>query len=125
MNILLVALGGALGAVCRYGISRIPFMSSYPIATFLTNLMGALLIGFIVGVSEKKNVSDNVLLFSKTGFCGGFTTFSTFSLESVSLLNEGKYIVGGTYIILSLVLCVIGVVFGQYLAKKNCLKEIL
>lgn len=118
MNILIVALGGALGAVCRYEISRIPFKVNFPIATFITNLIGAFLIGFIVGISEKKKVSERIVLFFKTGFCGGFTTFSTFSLEAMTLLNDGKYLTGGAYMALSLILCVAGVAFGQQCARQ-------
>lgn len=118
MNILMVALGGALGAVCRYGISRLPFEANFPIATFITNLIGAFLIGFIVGVSEKNNVSERMVLFLKTGFCGGFTTFSTFSLETVTLLNDGKYLIGGTYMVLSLILCIAGAFAGQQCARQ-------
>lgn len=118
MNILMVALGGALGAVCRYEISRIPFEASFPIATFITNLIGSFVIGFIAGVSEENNVSERFVLFLKTGFCGGFTTFSTFSLEATALLNSGKYLLGGSYMILSLVVCIAGVAFGQQCARK-------
>lgn len=63
MNILLVALGGALGAVCRYGISRVPFGANFPIATFVTNLIGAFVIGFITGVSEKNNMSEKIFQY--------------------------------------------------------------
>lgn len=118
MNILMVALGGALGAVCRYGIGRLPFESSFPIATFITNLLGAFVIGFVAGIYEKNCISDKISLFLKTGFCGGFTTFSTFSLETVTLLSEGKYFSGGSYMVLSLTLCVVGVVLGQFCAKN-------
>lgn len=118
MNILMVALGGALGAVCRYGISRVPFEANFPIATFITNLIGAFVIGFIAGASEKNNVSEKMVLFFKTGFCGGFTTFSTFSLEAMTLLNGGKYLTGGAYMVLSLILCVAGVAFGQQCARR-------
>ena len=82
MNFLFVALGGALGAVLRYAISLIPVKTEFPILTLVTNIVGAVAIGFIVGiVSEKENTSPNTVLFWKTGVCGGFTTFSTFSLE--------------------------------------------
>ncbi len=118
MNIFIVALGGAFGAVCRYGLSQLPVESSFPIATFFTNLIGAFLIGFISGVSEKKGVSKEMVLFIKTGFCGGFTTFSTFSLETVTLLEQGKYGIGTVYMALSLVCCLAGVVLGQICAKK-------
>lgn len=113
MSILIVAAGGAIGAVCRYGISLIPFHFTFPLATFLTNLIGAFIIGIIVGVAEKEQASDNMILFIKTGFCGGFTTFSTFSLESVELLSGGKYLLGGGYMVASLILCILGVILGK------------
>ncbi len=118
MNIIFVALGGALGAVCRYLISQIPVESAFPAATFFTNILGAFVIGFIVGTAENRNLSDGLVLFLKTGFCGGFTTFSTFSLESVSLLSKGKYLTGGSYMILSLICCLCGVIAGQMCAEK-------
>lgn len=120
VNILIVGLGGALGAICRYGISQLPISSIYPVATFVTNLIGAFIIGFVVGISEKKKVSDEIIIFIKTGFCGGFTTFSTFSLESMTLLKNGNYFVGSVYIILSILLCIIGVVLGKVCAYKIC-----
>lgn len=113
MNILMVVWGGALGAVCRYGISRLPFEANFLIATFITNL-----IGFIVGVSEKNNASERMILFLKTGFFGRFITFSIFSLETVTLLNDGKYLIGGTYMVLGLILCIAGAFFGQLCARQ-------
>ena len=96
MSFLFVALGGALGAIGRYAISLIPIKTDFPILTLITNIIGAILIGFIVGiVSNKDTVSDNAVLFWKTGVCGGITTFSTFSLEAFSLLQKKAYLSGG------------------------------
>lgn len=119
MNILYVALGGALGAVIRYLISLLPFKGDFPILTLFTNLLGALIIGFIVGVAENKEVNPNTILFLKTGFCGGFTTFSTFSLETFNLFEKKKYGIGTAYAGLSLVLCVAGVLIGRALASRR------
>ncbi len=117
MGFLYVAIGGALGAVARYAISLIPVKADFPILTLVTNVLGALLIGFVVGVtSGRDDVSGNTILFWKTGVCGGFTTFSTFSLEVWNLLEKKRYAAGGIYAALSLVCCVVGVVCGKKLA---------
>jgi hypothetical protein len=70
MSFVFVALGGALGAVTRYAISLIPVKTQFPILTLVTNILGAILIGFIVGITDKKaDVSPNTVLFWKTGVC--------------------------------------------------------
>ena len=79
MEFLFVAMGGAIGAMARYAISLIPIKSEFPILTLITNVLGAILIGFIVGfASSRDNISGNTVLFWKTGVCGGVTTFATF-----------------------------------------------
>ena len=117
MTFLFVALGGAIGACGRYAISLIPIKSQFTILTLITNLLGALLIGFIVGIAEKREFSPNILLFLKTGVCGGFTTFSTFSLEALNLFSTKNYILGGLYITLSVIGCIVGVWCGKKLAN--------
>ena len=88
MNFLIVALGGAVGSIFRYSISLIPIKTTFPFLTLITNILGAVLIGFIVGVSSKKGLSSNTNLFLKTGVCGGFTTFSTFSNDTYMCLAD-------------------------------------
>lgn len=118
MSILFVALGGALGASGRYAISLIPVKASFPFLTLITNILGAILIGFVVGAfAGKENASPNAVLFWKTGVCGGFTTFSTFSLEALSLIENGSYLLGGLYAALSVVCCVLGVILGRYISS--------
>lgn len=112
---MFVALGGAVGACARYAISLIPVKSQFPILTLITNLLGALLIGFIVGIAESRNISKNAMLFLKTGVCGGFTTFSTFSLEAYSILSTRNYDLCGLYVALSVVGCIAGVWCGKKL----------
>ncbi len=117
MNFLMVALGGALGAVGRYAISLIPVKTEFPILTLVTNIIGAILIGFIVGVaSANEKMSENMVLFLKTGVCGGFTTFSTFSLEAYNLFDNQHYLAGGMYVVLSFLCCIVGIVCGKTLA---------
>lgn len=120
MGFLWVALGGAAGAMGRYAISLIPSKTAFPFLTLITNISGAVLIGFVVGlVSERENVSQNSVLFWKTGVCGGFTTFSTFSLEACGLFEDKLYVQGGLYVVLSVVFCILGVIFGRKLAMMG------
>lgn len=116
MGFLFVALGGAIGAVGRYAISLIPLKTEFPLLTLATNIIGAVLIGFIVGmVSENDNMPPNTVLFWKTGVCGGFTTFSTFSLEAYNLFESRLYFWGGIYAALSVAGCLLGVFIGKKL----------
>ena len=117
MEFIFVALGGALGAMARYAMSLIPVKSEIPVMTLITNILGAVLIGFIVGLtSNREDISKNTVLFWKTGVCGGFTTFSTFSLEAFNMLDNKQYLVGSLYIILSCGCCILGILCGKKLA---------
>ena len=112
-----MALGGALGAIARYAMSLIPVKSEFPVMTLITNILGAVLIGFIVGLtSNREDISKNTVLFWKTGVCGGFTTFSTFSLEAFNMLDNKQYVPGSIYIILSCGCCILGILCGKKLA---------
>lgn len=118
-SFLLVALGGGLGAAARYAMTFLPWDSPFPLKTLLTNLLGAVLIGFIVGLSRRTPaLGANATLFWKTGVCGGFTTFSTFSLETITLLEAGDFLRGGGYLFASVALCLAGVCAGQWLAAR-------
>lgn len=117
MNFLFVALGGAVGAAGRYAISLIPIKTSFPVLTLITNILGAIAIGFIAGMmNSREDTSPHLLLFWKTGVCGGFTTFSTFSLEAFLLLEGKSYAAGGLYIALSVICCLLGILCGSRLA---------
>lgn len=117
MGFLFVALGGALGAMGRYAISLIPVKNGFPVLTLITNILGAVLIGFVVGIAaERKDISPNMTLFWKTGVCGGFTTFSTFSLEAFSLIETRQFVVSGVYIALSVLFCLAGILCGKRMA---------
>ena len=117
-KIIFVAIGGAAGAVCRYLLGLINVRIDFPVITLTINLIGAIAIGFITALVAGKNISENINLLLKTGFCGGFTTFSTFSLETLTLLECGRTLAGVVYSMLSLVLCVAGVWLGQYAAHS-------
>lgn len=112
---LLVGLGGAIGAIFRYIISLIPWKGSFPLLTLVTNLAGAVLIGAVVGLAAKREAGPYAVLFLKTGVCGGFTTFSTFSLESLRMLEQGQKVPALLYILLSVAGCIAGVWLGEKL----------
>ncbi|MCI8608053.1 MAG: fluoride efflux transporter CrcB [Firmicutes bacterium] len=116
MNMLVVGLGGAVGSMLRYGISLIPYKGGVPLATLITNILGAILIGYITGMAAKKDMGQHTMLFLKTGLCGGFTTFSTFSLEAYTIFQNGNYLLGAVYILLSLLGCLAGIYVGFRLA---------
>lgn len=118
MHLLFVALGGAAGAALRYGLSLLPWRGAFPAATLVTNVLGAVAIGFIAGAAARRGLPENAVLFLKTGVCGGFTTFSTFSLEAVTLFQRGRPWLAGAYILLSVALCMGGAALGLYWADR-------
>lgn len=118
LSCLLVGLGGGLGAIARYLMGLIPVPVDFPAMTLLINVLGAAVIGGVSALAGALPLDPRAVLFLKTGVCGGFTTFSTFSLETVGLLEEGRYLAGGGYALLSVALCLAGVVLGRALALR-------
>ena len=110
---LWVGLGGAIGTIFRYTLSLLPIKSSFPVLTLITNLLGAFIIGVVVGLFEKQYLSSQIHLFLKTGVCGGFTTFSTFSLETLTLLENDMIFIAIVYALISVVGCIMGVYLGK------------
>lgn len=121
LNILAVGAGGFLGAVCRYLIGLVPISESFvfPIKTFFINIVGCIVIGIIAAaVTRNYEMNPHMLLFLKVGLCGGFTTFSTFALETADLMKNGHTGVAFLYVLLS-VLVGVAVIFAvEYLSIK-------
>ena len=122
LQVLLVGIGGCLGAICRYGIGQLCKLLplTLPLATFLVNIMGAFFIGVFHGLASNQGIlSPNGLLFLTTGLLGGFTTFSTFSLESINLLEQGKIGIALSNIILQVGLGLLACYLGKILASQS------
>lgn len=101
LDCLAVGIGGFIGSVCRYLVGKIPIKNpaGFPINTFLINISGAFVIGCLAAAAAKNSdISPRLMLFLKVGLCGGFTTFSTFSLETETLLRSGNVITAAIYI---------------------------
>ena len=112
LECLAVGIGGFIGAVSRYLMGLIIIKdTTFPFMTMMINIIGAFVIGLVVALASKYNLESRWILFLKTGVCGGFTTFSTFSLESMNLLSDGKFLMAGGYILLSVSLCLLFVYF--------------
>jgi CrcB protein len=107
LNILAVGAGGFVGSTLRYLIGLIPVSETtlFPIKTFIINIIGCIVIGAIaVSVSRNVELNPQMLLFLKVGLCGGFTTFSTFALETADLMKAGHMGTAFLYVILSVVI---------------------
>jgi CrcB protein len=119
-QVLLVFLGGGLGSVARYwlGLKLNNFETGIPFGTLLANVLGSLIIGFIFGYIAKTGVfNENQTLLLATGFCGGFTTFSTFAYENHLYIKSGDYFNLLPYLALTVILGFGAVFAGLYLAK--------
>ncbi|HLI94086.1 MAG TPA: fluoride efflux transporter CrcB [Puia sp.] len=120
-TLLLIALGGAAGSVGRYlaqlGVSK-AFGPAFPVGTFIVNLTGCFLIGLIYSLAGKYEwLTLDWRLFLVTGVCGGYTTFSSFSYDSVNLLRSGSYLYFGLYVFGSVALGLLATFAGIRIAR--------
>jgi CrcB protein len=121
LNALVVGCGGFIGAASRYLLSLLINRyntSTFPVSTLIINILGSFLIGLLVEILAVQNQNNKkLLLFLTTGILGGFTTFSTFSLETINLYQDGNAFLAILNITLSIVFCLVGVVLGKALAR--------
>lgn len=118
--ILVIGIGSFIGGTSRYLLARLiqnKFLSTYPFGTLGVNIIGCFLIGIVFGLSERGNISMEWRLFLATGILGGFTTFSSFSNETVSLLRDGQYWLAFSYIASSVIIGLIATFIGISLVK--------
>lgn len=120
LNCIMVGAGGAAGAILRYLIGLIPINRSggFPVNTFLINIIGSFAIGVIAALALRNDKIDpKLILFLKTGICGGFTTFSSFALETGDLISGGNTAMAAVYAVLSMVMGVAAVFAGEWIVK--------
>jgi CrcB protein len=115
---LWLGLGGALGTIARYCVNGLVsrHFETFPMGTLVINVSGSFIIGFfgsLTGTEGRWMVSSAFRTFFMVGICGGYTTFSSFSLQTLDLLREGEWFKAGLNIVGSLVLCLLGVWLGH------------
>jgi fluoride exporter len=119
--LLIIGSGSFVGGIARFLISRYvqgQALSAFPYGTFLVNVAGCFLIGIFYGLSERGNLMNTELrMFLTVGFCGGFTTFSTFASENISLLREGDFFYFALYTSLSIFLGLMATFVGNLIIK--------
>lgn len=119
---VLVGIGGALGAMARYGVSVMVerlWPPGFPLATLLVNITGSLAMGLLIGVLAKLLPSwqNEARLFVAVGVLGGFTTFSSFSLDTITLIERGTLTQAALYVLLSVALSVLGLYLGLLITR--------
>lgn len=118
-----IFVGGGLGSVLRYSVQLLLHERivaySFPWATFAVNVIGSFLIGLFYALSSKFNLSEELRLFLTAGLCGGFTTFSTFSNDSLAMIRQGDTIVCLIYIVLSVISGILACLSGSAVCKSG------
>ena len=117
-NFLLVGLGGAFGSMLRYAFSYWFKSTSFPFGTFLVNFIGCFIIGAVFGYALRaEDFSGGWRLFLATGICGGFTTYSAFSVEMLTMLQQNRYGLFAAYLLATVILCLLATWLGYILLK--------
>lgn len=115
LQLLYVFIGGGLGSICRYGISVFfaQYKTAFPYATLVANILSCIILGYFIGSALKTELPSSTKLLIMTGFCGGFSTFSTFSAETFKFFENGNYGTAFLYIGASVFLCLCCIFIGM------------
>lgn len=119
LDFLAVFVGGGLGSCCRYLVSLLTTGTDYPLGTLLANVLACFLLGYLTGYSAKNILDGHTKLFFSAGFCGGFSTFSSFSKELFNMSQDALNLSALSYILLSLLLGVFAVYLGFFLGSTK------
>ncbi len=115
-DLLLIFIGGGFGSVLRFFVGK-QLNTDFPYGTFLVNVLGAFIIGLIITSFEKEIISNSTRLLIAVGFCGGFTTWSSFAFENFNMLRDGQYTNFITYVSISFFFSLIALMFSYKLIK--------
>lgn len=124
LNVLAIFIGGGLGSITRYCVALLLKAHSldFPIATISVNIIGSLILGFVAALFWHKTQAGIIMphtlrLAITVGFCGGLTTFSTFSWETFEMIKNGEFTLAALYTLISVLACVLAISLGAFLAK--------
>lgn len=118
--LLLIGIGGFIGSTARYGFSQFiqsKFLNVFPYGTLSVNIIGCFVIGILYAISERTTLQPEWRLFLATGVCGGFTTFSAFSLDTITLLRDGEFFLSAVYILFSVAAGLLATYLGFVIFK--------
>ena len=122
MSIISIAIGGAAGSLCRYGMSNGIYLllgRSFPYGTLAVNILGSFIMGSVyILMIERASISEELRAGITVGLLGAFTTFSTFSIETINLIESGEILKAGLNILFSVTLCVVGCWLGMNLSRQ-------
>ena len=123
-NLILVFCFGGLGSVCRYVFGLILPTKPLNWGVLLSNFLGCLIVGFVLQLFVNRQLNEATKLMIAIGFCGGFTTFSSFSADVVDLFTQQKWLLAFGYLIVSVCIGLLGVLVGMYLGGNNSFYKI-
>jgi len=121
MNYIIVSFGAALGGALRYWVSNITYKylpAYFPYGTLLVNIVGSFILGLIMfNLDQRELINSQLKIFLTIGFCGGFTTFSTFSYETINLFKDSQIFLGFVNILASVLLSLLGILLAYFISK--------